>query len=171
MPRFWVLTDHVRREVILVIRGTMSLNELAVDLTCDPTPFTLPRTEPMPPRPSEPSASARQDYPTLPPMEPIYDEQDVELETIPGSFPFPVDLSVPFPRSRKVTEKSQVSAPFPRMRVLSESIEDGAYFVHGGMLKMTRAMGEPGKPVHNAVREALRKNKGYCALITAFGVD
>ena len=39
MPRFWVLTDHVRREVVLVIRGTMSLNELAVDLTCEPSEF------------------------------------------------------------------------------------------------------------------------------------
>jgi hypothetical protein len=30
MPRFWVLTDHARRQVVLVFRGTMSLNELAV---------------------------------------------------------------------------------------------------------------------------------------------
>ncbi|KAH8115793.1 hypothetical protein DFH11DRAFT_1876939 [Phellopilus nigrolimitatus] len=40
MPRYWVLTDHGRRQVVLVFRGTMSLNELAVDLTCDPAPFT-----------------------------------------------------------------------------------------------------------------------------------
>ncbi|KAG0698271.1 hypothetical protein DFH29DRAFT_942198, partial [Suillus ampliporus] len=33
MPRFWVLTDHDRHQ------GTMSLNELAVDLTCDPVEF------------------------------------------------------------------------------------------------------------------------------------
>jgi sn1-specific diacylglycerol lipase len=39
MPRFWVLSDHARREVVLVIRGTMSLNELAVDLTCTPEAF------------------------------------------------------------------------------------------------------------------------------------
>ncbi|KAG2150321.1 uncharacterized protein EDB93DRAFT_1142777 [Suillus bovinus] len=39
MPRFWVLTDHNRHEVVLVLRGTMSLNELAVDLTCDPVEF------------------------------------------------------------------------------------------------------------------------------------
>jgi len=39
MPRFWVLTDHDRRQVVLVLRGTMSLNELAVDLTCEPVEF------------------------------------------------------------------------------------------------------------------------------------
>lgn len=34
-PRFWVLTDHGRRQVVLVVRGTMSFNELAaVGLTC-----------------------------------------------------------------------------------------------------------------------------------------
>ncbi|KAH7912444.1 hypothetical protein BJ138DRAFT_1148322 [Hygrophoropsis aurantiaca] len=39
MPRFWVLTDHDRRQVVLILRGTMSLNELAVDLTCEPAEF------------------------------------------------------------------------------------------------------------------------------------
>ncbi|KAF9242949.1 hypothetical protein BU15DRAFT_60231 [Melanogaster broomeanus] len=39
MPRFWVLTDHHRQQVVLVLRGTMSLNELAVDLTCEPVEF------------------------------------------------------------------------------------------------------------------------------------
>ncbi|OAX40588.1 alpha/beta-hydrolase [Rhizopogon vinicolor AM-OR11-026] len=39
MPRFWVLTDHDRHQVVLVLRGTMSLNELAVDLTCEPVEF------------------------------------------------------------------------------------------------------------------------------------
>jgi len=34
MPRFWVLTDHTRRQVILILRGTMSLNEVAVVITC-----------------------------------------------------------------------------------------------------------------------------------------
>ena len=147
----------------------MSLNELAVDLTCDPTPFTLPRTDrPSQSRPAPgPSSSAGAEVPKpVHTMEPIYDEQEEE-DHIPGSFPFPVDVSVPFPRSRKVSDLKAKSAaqtaPFPRMRVLSESVEDGAYFVHGGMLKMTRAMGGPGRPVHNAIRDALRRNKGHFA--------
>ncbi|KIY43107.1 alpha/beta-hydrolase [Fistulina hepatica ATCC 64428] len=44
MPRFWVLTDHSRRQVVLVLRGTMSLNEIAADLTCEPAEFTPART-------------------------------------------------------------------------------------------------------------------------------
>lgn len=39
MPRYWVLTDHGRSQIVLVLRGTMSLNELAVDLTCEPVDF------------------------------------------------------------------------------------------------------------------------------------
>lgn len=46
MPRFWVLTDYDRGEVVLVIRGTMSLNEIAVDLTCDPEVFQPAETSP-----------------------------------------------------------------------------------------------------------------------------
>ncbi|KAL4075580.1 hypothetical protein J3A83DRAFT_4088897 [Scleroderma citrinum] len=45
MPRFWVLTDHDRHQVVLVLRGTMSLNELAVDLTCVPVEF-VPASSP-----------------------------------------------------------------------------------------------------------------------------
>ncbi len=165
MPRFWVLTDHVRQEVVLVIRGTMSLNELAVDLTCDPAPFILPTADRTPSLPtstpsssSEPKAESRLRHQEMQSV----DEADEDLANIPGAFPFPIDLSVPFPRSRKTTEKGGQGAPFPRSRLVSETGEEGAYIAHGGMLRMTRAMGGPGKPVHVAVRDALRRNKGYC---------
>ncbi|CAE6476932.1 unnamed protein product [Rhizoctonia solani] len=47
LPRFWVLTDHARKQIVLVLRGTYSLNELAIDLTCEPVPFTPARETPM----------------------------------------------------------------------------------------------------------------------------
>ncbi|KAI0751660.1 alpha/beta-hydrolase [Daedaleopsis nitida] len=171
MPRFWVLTDHVRQEVLLVIRGTMSLNELAVDLTCEPAPFVLPTTDHSH-TPRQPSQSSSQTELQSDPKQqthrrnPSWDEMDEEIENIPGSFPFPMDLSVPFPRSRKNTEKSRPNGtPFPRSRVASEIGDEGAYVVHGGILRMTRAMGGPGKPVHVAVRDALKKNKGYSLVL------
>ncbi|KAG7096493.1 hypothetical protein E1B28_003923 [Marasmius oreades] len=45
MPRFWVLADHSRSQVVLVLRGTMSLNEIAVDLTCESEEFEPARTD------------------------------------------------------------------------------------------------------------------------------
>ncbi|KAL0577563.1 GPI inositol deacylase [Marasmius crinis-equi] len=45
MPRFWVLTDHSRSQVVLVLRGTMSLNEIAVDLTCESEEFVPATSE------------------------------------------------------------------------------------------------------------------------------
>ncbi|CAK5276119.1 unnamed protein product [Mycena citricolor] len=44
MPRYWVLTDHSRGQIVLVLRGTMSLNEIAVDLTCEEEPFVVATT-------------------------------------------------------------------------------------------------------------------------------
>ncbi|KAI0829253.1 alpha/beta-hydrolase [Trametes gibbosa] len=164
MPRFWVLSDHVRKEVVLVIRGTMSLNELAVDLTCEPVPFSLPRvdrTTSKSPSHSSPLVQPPQSVP-----EEVFDELDETIENIPGGFPFPMGLSVPFPRTRKDPEQvGQSSKPFPRARVPSESADDATYIVHGGMLKMARAMGGPGKPVHVAVRDALKRNKGYSLVL------
>ncbi|CAE6474763.1 unnamed protein product [Rhizoctonia solani] len=47
LPRFWVLTDHGRKQIVLVLRGTYSLNELAIDLTCEPVSFTPARETPI----------------------------------------------------------------------------------------------------------------------------
>ncbi|KAF8966422.1 hypothetical protein BDZ97DRAFT_682787 [Flammula alnicola] len=112
MPRFWVLTDHGRGQIVLVIRGTMSLNEIAVDLTCEPEQFQPASTSP----PSE-----------------------VDEIPVPGQFAFP-----------SIREKEATSTTdLPK------------YNVHGGILKMARAMGDVGKPVHLAVMEALYNNPDF----------
>ena len=135
MPRFWVLTDHSRAQIVLVIRGqfiiilitspptfssvgTMSLNEIAVDLTCDAETFqpasTPPRTE-------------QDDRP------------------VPGQFTFP-----------SISEKEVV---------VDETTDNPTYHVHGGMLKMAKLMGDVGKPVHLAVLEALHHNPDYGGIL------
>ena len=44
LPCFWVLTCHGR---VLVLRGTMSLNETASDLTCEPEGFEPATSHPI----------------------------------------------------------------------------------------------------------------------------
>lgn len=117
MPRFWVLTDYSREEIVLVLRGTMSLNEIAADLTCDPDWFEPARTPP-PSDLDEPAA-------------------------IPGFLRFP---------SKPPSSEYPPRAPGTR------------YHVHGGMLKLARAMGDIGKPVQVAVKEALYTNPDFGTL-------
>lgn len=88
----------------------MSLNELAVDLTCDPAEFEPAVT---PPRPKM-------------------------SNVMPGTL---------FPEEPTAEKKPRT--PRPRFQV------------HGGMLRMSKVMGAHGRPVHVAVKDALRKNKGY----------
>ncbi|TFK64906.1 alpha/beta-hydrolase [Pluteus cervinus] len=114
MPRFWVLTDHGRGQIVLVLRGTMSLNEIAVDLTCEPEDF-------------EPVAT----------ISPVEEEEE---EPIPGMFTFPRPTT-------QIPDTASTIAP--------------RYHVHGGMLRMARAMGDVGKPVQLAVQEALHCNPEY----------
>ncbi|PCH41649.1 alpha/beta-hydrolase [Wolfiporia cocos MD-104 SS10] len=163
MPRFWVLTDHARREVVLVIRGTMSLNELAVDLTCDPTPFELrvPRRRPSKSKSRSKSAVDQRETHIVYDEATDWSEFDEELENIPGAFP--MDLSTPPrpPRPLPVPGPSQSDSNTQE----PEQWESTTYLVHGGMLKMARAMGAPGKPVHVAVRGALRRNRGYSLVL------
>ncbi|KAI0922103.1 hypothetical protein AcW2_006890 [Taiwanofungus camphoratus] len=167
MPRFWVLTDHVRREVVLVIRGTMSLNELAVDLTCDTAPFELHTSSR---REAAPSFRGDADAPKDAAEEARVDEDeggnwsefDEGLESIPGSFP--MDLSTPSPPKRPSRPSETVMQPQPLPPTPDEEDAE-SHLVHGGILKMARAMGAPGKSVHVAVRDALKRNRGYSLIL------
>lgn len=125
MPRFWVLTDHGRNQIVLVLRGTMSLNELAVDLTCEPVDFELATSDPV--------ATATQDAE-------LSERQRRAHSWTPSAFQSSF---------KRLSRPSNASLPQPR------------YQAHSGMLRMARIMGEEGKPVHRAVREALRSNPDY----------
>ncbi|KAI0301963.1 hypothetical protein B0F90DRAFT_1716647 [Multifurca ochricompacta] len=137
MPRFWVLTDHSRQQIVLVFRGTMTLNEVAVDLTCEPEEF-------------EPACAddddEEEDY--------ISDGEDDYHSGMPGSMSSGSErtLRVPAPRRRLR------SASF---RSVTSFEEKHRYLVHGGILKMSLAMGGRGRPVFTAVKEALSRNQGY----------
>ncbi|KAI0038005.1 alpha/beta-hydrolase [Auriscalpium vulgare] len=149
MPRFWVLTDHARRQIVLVFRGTMSLNELAVDLTCEVDDFE--------PAGGEESVDGPTDDAEIPSAVPEEGEAtEAEESVMPGSLPFPTIHSRP--ASMRWNPRRMRTASF--MSIASFATED-TYKVHGGMLKMAQAMGGHGKPVHIAVKDALRKNKGY----------
>ncbi|KAF9446738.1 alpha/beta-hydrolase, partial [Macrolepiota fuliginosa MF-IS2] len=121
MPRFWVLTDYNRKQVVLVIRGTVSLNEIAVDLTCSPKPF----------HPAQPQDDIDED-----------DEEEEEEEY-------------------KAKEKRSPLKFFSRKKPKDQQKKSSPYFVHSGMLRMAKAMGNVGKPVHVAVQDALYQNPGF----------
>jgi len=54
-----------------------------------------------------------------------------------------------------------VGSPAVLVEEEAEPEPEPAYEVHGGMLKLARAMGSKGKPVHEAVASALAKNRQY----------
>lgn len=128
-----MLTDHSRREVVLVLRGTMSLNELAVDLTCEPADYIINSN-------GDSSSTTRAGY-----SEEV-DMGDIDEDgAIPGSLP--------------QSEKKDHVKENKKTHRNSRSHEK--FEVHSGMLRMARAMGSKGRPVHVAVRNALRRNHGY----------
>ncbi|EIM85476.1 alpha/beta-hydrolase [Stereum hirsutum FP-91666 SS1] len=225
MPRFWVLTDHARRQIVLVFRGTMSLNELAVDLTCEPEEFEPAREEGEGRGFSAGAGSGGYGYGSRAYQQKDRTQQGAGEETevgegeeteteggeteteedymtaraesdgegMPGLFPFPsVHVSASSPtststsptssrRQPSVTHSRQPSVTHSRPpSVINSRMRTGSfvslasfttytdgenvrprYQVHGGMLRMARAMGGKGKPVHVAVREALRRNLGF----------
>ena len=160
MPRYWVLSDHRRKQVVLVIRGksrtnastkgqnkitryigTMSLNDLAVDLTCEPKEINLDRSTHVDLPPSSPFAREdlyRDDHSFI-------DIKDI-LESIPGSYPGFLDNDI-----------ASESSPSP----LQFSISGDSYQVHGGIHKMAMEMGSIGRPVWLVVKDALKRNPSY----------
>lgn len=109
----------------------MSLNELAVDLTCEPADWIVT---------SSGSRTDSMSYPEEADLGAI--EEEVDGGALPGG--------------------NRQHSDYRKKRMAED--EEQRYEVHGGMLKMARAMGAKGKPVHVAVRNALRRNHGYSKL-------
>lgn len=110
----------------------MSINELAVDLTCEPAEYVI--------NTSGERYSGFRSYPEEADLGDIDEEADGGA--VPGNHR-PADPHKETRRKRRTSEEEQ------------------KFEVHGGMLKMARAMGAKGQPVHVAVRNALRRNHGY----------
>ena len=146
MPRFWVLTDHSRQQIVLVFRGTVTLNEVAVDLSCEPEEF-------------EPACG---------------DDDDEEEDYVSDDEGYDEDEKDEEPEysdklgSMLPEDGQTLQVPTARRRLRSASFRSvksfegkHRYLVHGGMLKMSLAMGARGRPVFTAVKEALSRNQGY----------
>ncbi|KAG5639349.1 hypothetical protein H0H81_004070 [Sphagnurus paluster] len=97
MPRFWVLTDHGRGQVVLVLRGTMSLNEIAADLTCDDEEFepatTMEEEQPVPGQFAFPSMSQSCASSTAPPRYHVHSGM-LRMARAMGDVGKPVQLAV-----------------------------------------------------------------------------
>ena len=158
MPRYWVLSDHRRKQVMLVIRGkgkadaspqgynkitrytgTVSLTDLAVDLTCESKEIDLHFSTQANPLPSLPFENSCRDN-----NSPV-DIEDI-LESIPGSYPGFLDneTASELPPSTSRREISGVS-----------------YQVHGGIHKMAMEMGSVGRPVWLVIKDTLKRNPSY----------
>lgn len=119
----------------------MSLNDLAVDLTCEPKEIKL-------------DCNPQADLPSFPPFaaeDSCHDDrsfigiEDI-LESIPGSYPGFLD-------------NDTASGLPPYQSQFSISGDD--YQVHGGIHKMAMEMGSIGRPVWLVVNNALKRNPSY----------
>ncbi|KAH9995195.1 alpha/beta-hydrolase [Russula compacta] len=157
MPRFWVLTDHSRRQIVLVFRGTMTLNEVAVDLTCEPEEFepactsTDDEEEGAIPESGDDCCG---DHGSTGRADAKVDAEMADNSGMPGLMPSGDESMLRVPTAHRKLR----SASFRSVRSFEEKHR---YLVHGGILKMSLTMGAPGRPVFTAVEEALSRNPGY----------
>ena len=115
----------------------MSLNDLAVDLTCEPQEIDLSCGPQADPPPFLGDDLHPDDHPSI-------DVEDI-FGSIPGSYPGFLDNTV--------SEPSSSTSQF--------SVNGDTYHVHGGIYKMAMEMGSIGRPVWLVVNDALRRNTTY----------
>jgi sn1-specific diacylglycerol lipase len=154
MPRFWVLTDHSRRQIVLVFRGTMTLNEVAVDLTCEPEEFEPACGDTDEDYASEIEADHGGDEALAGSADANVSAEAAGDSNMAGLIPLDDGATLWVPNTRQKPR----SASF---RSVKSFEENHRFLVHGGILKMSLAMGAPGRPVFMAVKEALCRNPGY----------
>ena len=117
----------------------MSLNDLAVDLTCEPKEIDLStQAGPPPLSPLVGEDSHRDGYSFI-------DIEDI-LGSIPGSYPGFLDNDI-------ASELPPSVSQFP--------VGGVSYQVHGGIHKMAMEMGSIGRPVWLVVNDALKRNPSY----------
>jgi sn1-specific diacylglycerol lipase len=119
----------------------MSLNDLAVDLTCEPQEIDLDFGMQVDPLPSSPLLGDNSYRDGRLPI----GINDI-LESMPGSYPGFLD-------------NNHVSGLPPSISHLS--ISGDSYQVHGGIHKMAKEMGSIGRPVWLVVSDALKRHPSY----------
>lgn len=65
-PRYYILTDHKAQKIVLVLRGSLTLGDIAADLTCESREFHFPDPSVWPPgkpRSAQPVQSAGVPFP------------------------------------------------------------------------------------------------------------
>ena len=139
-PRYYVVTDHGNKKIILVLRGSLTLGDIAIDLTCESANFTVDDSGP------SVGVDAQDAYPDEEGPEPA---QDFSPEAIKE-------------REARAMAEAQEKRTEPQAR----PHERGQYIVHEGMYETAKEIGEIGRPVHRAVRKALLQNAGYNLDIT-----
>ncbi|CEH14512.1 Predicted lipase/calmodulin-binding heat-shock protein [Ceraceosorus bombacis] len=139
-PRYYVVLDHPAKRVILVLRGSLSLGDIAIDLTCESAPFEW---RPDHDGPQSASFNATPDVSAMSPHT--------------TSEAFPLDRKDP------LDFESDNGA-----RILSDEELDSRSrdLVHEGMMETAHDIGDVGRPVHRAVARALRKHPEYSLDIT-----
>jgi len=129
----------------------MSLNEIAVDLTCEAEPF-----EPA----STPTTRLDEED------EDEYGDGDSSDSSplgtkIPGQFVFPSKAKSASEAKGNGKDRGKEAETDLNEPTSPSHRDQNQHFVHGGMLRLARAMGDIGKPVHLAVMEALYHNPDY----------
>lgn len=133
-PRYYVVTDHGNKKIILVLRGSLSLGDIAIDLTCESANFEV----------------NSEDQEDVAPTTMFLDEEGPE----PAQ-----DFSEEAIKERQA--KTMAEAEAKQNKPQSRPHERGEYIVHEGMYETAKEIGGPGRPVHRAVRNALLSNPGY----------
>lgn len=156
-PRYYVVTDHTNAKIVLVLRGSLSLGDLAIDLTCESARFEWELWH-------GDAGLRRQE-----------EEGDTGSEVPMAAEDFSSEAAASIAGSAATERFSTVSAgtapgPAPREKqpLEDEATEEskekaprGSYIVHEGIYETAKEIGEPGRPVHRAIRAALARHPGY----------
>lgn len=145
-PRYYVVTDHTQRKIVLVLRGSLTLGDIAIDLTCE-------------------SANFDEQWSDVPTNTSGQDEDTASVADSDSEAPAAAeDFSPEAIRERAEQRKSD--AEERRSKPQAREHERGEFIVHEGMYETAKEIGEIGRPVHRAVRRAMLAHPGYALDIT-----
>lgn len=139
-PRYYIVTDHKAQKVVLILRGSLTIGDIAADLTCESREFHFP----------DPESRVRRQSPT---------SQGT------SAVPFPASEASTSRNSLNQCEKYREEKYRQYVSQIADNDDDEADdtkpLVHEGIYETALALGSPYAPVHRAVRLALEASPSY----------
>lgn len=123
-PRYYVVTDHTTRKIVLVLRGSMTLGEIFTDLTCESRRFEFPQEKEDAARRREAAQASKMSEEGSSPI--VSDDEDDQVDLVhEGMYEAACGLGAPGRPVHRAVHSALAAQPGYNLDIIGHSLGAG----------------------------------------------